>query len=296
MNLKGCCLFYFFILFQVTFASYDGVNNPKVTIITSLYNSDIFIADFLADIVQQTIFDQCELLVINANSPGNEDPIIYSYCDRYPNIKYVKLNYDPGLYGVWNMGIKMARAEYITNANVDDRLAYECYQTYVIELDNNQDIDLVYSDHYNTYEPNVSFIEAEQRKMSFWRYPKFKPEEIQYYCLPNCHPMWRKSIHQKIGFFEEKYKSAGDWDMWIKAVKGGFKFKRIEQLLGTFYLNQDGLSHSEIHKDEVLEIRKKYNFYVPTSLEQDWPGKPQREIKRKSKKKRRMRCRLRRSG
>ena len=49
-----------------------------------MYDGDEFIEPFLEDITSQTIFDNCELILINANSPGNEEKIInkpkYIYC------------------------------------------------------------------------------------------------------------------------------------------------------------------------------------------------------------------------
>ena len=89
----------------------------RVSIITSLYNGDEFIEGFLQYITQQTIFDECELIIINANSPGNEEPIINKYLEQYSNIVYTKLDHDPGLYAVWNMAIKMASADYVITAS-----------------------------------------------------------------------------------------------------------------------------------------------------------------------------------
>src|SRR5688572_18772954 len=99
------------------FGAQENTNDkkPLVSIITSIWNGDEFIEGFLADITRQTFFTNCELILINANSPGNEEPVIEKYMSQYPNIRYVKLNQDPGLYGVWNMGIKMAKGEFITN-------------------------------------------------------------------------------------------------------------------------------------------------------------------------------------
>ena len=58
---------------------------PKISIITSVYNGDEFIESFLEDITEQTIFkDKCELIMVNANSPGNEGEIINKYIEKYP--------------------------------------------------------------------------------------------------------------------------------------------------------------------------------------------------------------------
>ena len=96
---------------------------PKISILTSVYNGDEYIEQFLEDVTRQTIFeDKCELIMINANSPGNEEEIILKYKEKFPdNIKYTKLEEDPGIYGVWNLAVEMSTGEYLTNANLDDR-------------------------------------------------------------------------------------------------------------------------------------------------------------------------------
>jgi len=235
---------------------------PKVSIITSVYNADEFIRHFLNDIVKQTIFEQCELLLINAHSPGNEEDVILDFMKTYTNITYVKLGYDPGVYGVWNLGAKIAKGEYLTNANIDDRLAYDCYEIHAKELDNHPEVDLVYSGLYATRYPNKSFDRM-------WGYEIIPAREfsilaMMMHCLPNDHPMWRKTFHEKYGYFDEKYKSAGDWEMWLRAVLNGAKFKSINKVLGAHYSNPRGLStgiNSKLSYTEQEEIKQKYSIY-----------------------------------
>jgi glycosyltransferase involved in cell wall biosynthesis len=228
---------------------------PKVSIITSLFNATFFIDSFLQNIVKQTIFNQCELIIINANSPGAEDTIIKPYLAQYPNIIYLKLDNDPGLYGVWNMGIKMAKADYIINANVDDGLKEDALEIFANSLDLNQDIDMVYSDVYMTTQPNTSFDKLKKKGVT-----KLKPfsKESMIMCPPLNHPMWRKSIHTRFGFFDESYKSASDFEMWLRAVEKGSLFVKLEGVYGFFYINVKGLSHSKTHALEVKKILFQY--------------------------------------
>ena len=67
---------------------------PKISILTSVYDGDEYIRPFLEDITRQTIFEsKCELVIVNANSPGNEEEVIKEYVEKYPdNIKYKKLD------------------------------------------------------------------------------------------------------------------------------------------------------------------------------------------------------------
>ncbi len=245
---------------------------PRISIITSLYDGDEFIQGFMEDIVQQTIFDQCELIIINAHSPGNEEPIIKEYMKQYPNIIYVELAKDPGIYAVWNLGIRMARSQYITNANVDDRLAYDCYELHAQALDEHPEIDLVYSHFYETSRPNEIFYQNTAEM--YLVFPEFKPHYV-YKNIPNNHPMWRKSMHAKYGYFDESYKIAGDIEMWSRAVYYGSKFMLVDKILGLMYKNPKGLSTNpekqEIIKTETDRALSKYmDLFEPYLSSGSW--------------------------
>ncbi len=232
-----------FFLMTIIFSNSIRSINPCISIITSLYKGDLFIKGFLDDITQQTIFNDCELIIINANSPGNEEQIISSYMQAYPNIVYRRLDYDPGIYAVWNEGIQMARGDFITNANVDDRLANNCYEVHLKQLLDHPKIDLVYSDCYVTKHPNQTF--ANHTRHSILARPQFSKDALKKVCLPNNHPMWRKSLHEKYGYFDTAYKIAGDWEFWLRIVYQGAQFLKIERILSLYYLNPNGLSTND---------------------------------------------------
>lgn len=202
--------------------------NPRISIITSIYNGDEFMEGFLQDITKQTIFNECELILINANSPGNEFSIIEPYLRQYSNIIYISLDNDPGLYAVWNIGIQASQGKYITNANLDDRRNPNSIEIQAQALDDNPEIDLIYSAYYITYTPNEQF--------------KDHIETTTYKCEPGPQPMWRKSMHEKYGYFRDDFLYAGDWEMWERAKKGGAQFKKIDVISGLYYMNPDGLS------------------------------------------------------
>lgn len=232
--------------------------NYRVSVITSIYKGDQFIEGFMKDIVQQTIFEQCEFILINANSPGNEEQVIQPYLALYPNIKYMKLTSDPGIYGVWNMAIKMASAPFITNANVDDRIAFNCYEVHKKALENNPHIDLVYSDMYVTRVPNETFLTTSSKKV--YGLPEFSKKNMRK-CIMGNHPMWRKSMHEKHGYFDESYKASGDFEMWLRAVQGGSQFKKIDGIYGLYYSNPEGLSTrpGSIGRKEFAKIVAQYH-------------------------------------
>ena len=79
---------------------------------------------------------------------------------------------------------------------------------------------------------------------------------------PHCMPMWRKSLHERHGFFEEKYRSASDWEFWLRCTLEGVEMKKINKPLGLYYFNPKGMStnqeHNEWKRKEEREIFSKY--------------------------------------
>ena len=92
---------------------------PLVSIITSLYDGDDYIYDFLQNITKQSIFSKCELIIIDANSPGEEHSVICSFQEQYDNIFYERLDHDPGIYETWNHAIRKSKGKYITGNSVN---------------------------------------------------------------------------------------------------------------------------------------------------------------------------------
>jgi len=78
--------------------------------------------------------------------------------DKYDNIIYKKLDTDPGVYGVWNLGVQMSTGEYISNANIDDRRAPQQLEGLAKFLMFGGDTDLVYAECFVTSQPNETYI------------------------------------------------------------------------------------------------------------------------------------------
>ncbi len=236
---------------------------PKISIITSVYNGDEFIEGFMKDIINQTIFkEKCELILINPASPGSEYEIIKKYVEKYPeNIKYLELKEDPGIYEVWNKAIAISSGEFITNANLDDRKSKFFMEELSKFLYINKEVDVVYGENLLTFLPNENF---ENNSSNGQIYPaeEFSIEGMLRGNSPHCMPMWRKKIHEKNGYFESDYKSASDWEFWLRCTFAGSKFKKFPKPLGLYYFNPTGMSTDKNNdswkKEEERTIFKKY--------------------------------------
>ena len=233
---------------------------PKVSIITSLYKGEDNISGFLENITSQSCFGNCELIIINANSPEKEDDVILPYLKRFSNIKYEKLEKDPGIYATWNLAIERSTGKYLTNANLDDRRIDTNIYLFVDYLENNPDIDLVYGECLITKNSNETY---EKNSSSNKKYPTYEfTKENMIKCLPGCMPVWRRSMHDRAGLFNENYKYAGDWEMWLRSVRSGAIFKKIPGTYGLYHFNPNGLSTSKKNeKSKFLEEKIIFNEY-----------------------------------
>ena len=128
-------------------------------------------------------------------------------------------------------------------------------------LYSNSDVDLVYNDSFITHEPNIMFedIPDDCQKYNF---EQFSVEAMLRGNLPHNNPMWRRSIHEKNGYFNQYYKSAGDWDFWLRCAFGGSKFLKHPEVLGVYYWNPIGMStnpeHDSWKKEHEREIFTNY--------------------------------------
>ena len=237
---------------------------PQVTLVTSVFNASEHIEQLMEDVTRQTIFqDKCEWIILDVNSPEDdfEEKVINKYAEKFPNIKYQRLEEDPGVYGVWNRAIEMSQGEFITNINCDDRRAPYGLEHQAKMLVHNPDVDLVYNDSYISRQPNVAWEDISP-ELERYNFENFSKEAMLRGNLPHNNPMWRRSLHDNHGMFDDKYKSAGDWEFWLRCTFAGAKFKKYNNILGVYYFNPEGISTNDENtawkQEEEKEVFKKY--------------------------------------
>lgn len=249
---------------------YNFKKMPKISIITSLYKANLYIENFLYNITKQTIFNDCELILVDASPEEEVTNTINKYKTIFSNIKHIKLEKDPGIYGCWNIGIEVSNNEYICNTNVDDVRFLDNLEILRKHLFYDESIDLVYGDSQEVNE--IPSLEKQYPlKLSEHSLNKFSSENM-IKCLPGPLPLWKKSLHDSYGFFDEKYKFAGDWEFWLRLTKNNVVFKKIDIISGYYYHNPNGKStNQDSFKEKFLEEKEiffKYkdvfgqNFYI----------------------------------
>jgi hypothetical protein len=230
----------------------------RVSVITSIYRSQKFLFDWFLDIKRQSIFPECEFILLDCNNDDFDFSIIEKFLPS-ANIKYHKLGYC-SVYEAWNKGVELSSSNLLTNWNTDDRRSSDSLSKQVLFLENNADVDVCYGPTLITNVPNEIFEFCQSDLI----HPVLESsiENLLKHNSPHCLPMWRKSIHDRFGLFDTSYFSASDYDMWLRVLFGGGKMHPIEDIVGLYYRNPSGISSSSSSLDralkEVFSIRKKY--------------------------------------
>lgn len=240
------------------------MNSYKCSIFCSFYKGQKFIDGYLKDVLKQTIFNQIEFIFLDCDSPEDEKSRILPLTEEYSNIKYFKLDNDPGLYAGWNIAIKKCSSPIVGNWNIDDRKSIDSIKILLKAFDRDPLLDIVYGMTY------ISTVANEEYENNTY-------EQI-YPCLPHsfsnlirnnsphCMPLWRRNLHDRFGYFDENYKTAADGDFWLRCCVGGARIKMVNHPVGLYYDNPTGRStNPETLQQmirEVQSMRSKYYKYV----------------------------------
>lgn len=234
---------------------------PLVSVIVSTYNAARFLAGALENLEQQTIANRIEIIVIDSGSTQSEGAIVEEFQSRYGNIRYLRTERET-IYQAWNRGVKLARGKYITNANTDDRHRLDALEVMADELERHPDIALVYADSAVTLDENQTFDSVEPD--GYHLRPDYAPEIMLTGCHMGPQPMWRRSIHEELGYFREDLRSAGDYDFWCR-VALRHPLRHIPQTLGLYYENPQGICNSdkELSARETRAVTESYRGLLP---------------------------------
>jgi glycosyltransferase involved in cell wall biosynthesis len=232
---------------------------PLVTAIVSTYNAERLIAACLEDLEAQTIADRLEIVVIDSGSAQDERGVVERYRRRYGNIVYRRTERET-LYAAWNRGIRMARGKYVTNANTDDAHRADALELLSAALEAHPEADLAYGDYEWTSVPNDTFADPHGYRVA--RHPPYHPAQAMFFCVTGCHPMWRRSLFGRLGWFDPTFTAPGDFEFFMRFAAAGMRAVHVPEVLSLFHQNRTGLTYTQGTR-EIRRLYPKYRKRIP---------------------------------
>lgn len=103
------------------------MNEYLITVVVAVYNGTKYIERCLASLIEQTIFESLQIVLVDDGSTDSSLEILKNYEKKYENINVIHIQ-NQGVSQARNIGMSVAKGEYITFVDIDDWVDSACYE------------------------------------------------------------------------------------------------------------------------------------------------------------------------
>ena len=221
-----------------------------------VYNVAPYLRDAMDSVLNQT-YEDFELIVLNDCSPDNSEEILDTYSDN--RIVRYRGERNLGLANVLNIGIGMAKGEFIARMDSDDISVPQRIEKQVAFLDAHPEIDLVSSGMQRFGGSNkVTSYATDIEEVKFDAF-SFSP-------VLHASSVWRKDrfVSHDI-FFRQEMVPTEDYDIWTRALAKRLVLVNIPDVLYMYRVHDAQVTRTNKDWSKVAEI----GFYYIRSV---FPG------------------------
>ncbi len=210
------------------------MTQKKVSAITSVYKGEKYLAAFLANCSGQTIKNSLEIVLVHNQPSDKETEIVKQFQNQHPGLlNHIVVAREPLAIST-NRAIKAAAGEYVCIWNVDDLRTPDSLEIMARTLDSNPKAGFTYGDY-------IIVRQWESKNGRLITEPEFEKKIFIQGMHLGPFYMWRKSLCEKLGYWDEQFKSGADFDYAARLALEAAG-KKTNGLLG-YYLDEGlGLS------------------------------------------------------
>ena len=238
----------------------------KVAVIVSLYNAAPKLRMFLEALSRQSLIARgaVEIILVDSGSPDAERFVVEEFLRTHTlNIAYARSTERETIQAAWNRGISLATAPYLVFLGVDETLYPESLDLLADTLDRHPDIDWVMANSLVTDVSNSGLLERDV--MTYDRHGAGKDHTY----LDTCYLSWvggmyRKTIHDRFGYYDETFTAAGDTEFKSRVLPM-LKVLFVPRTLGLF-LNYPDERTTASPRAELEDLRAWYVHRTPAGV------------------------------
>jgi glycosyltransferase involved in cell wall biosynthesis len=215
--------------------------NPRASVVVTCYNLGRFLPEAIDSVRRQT-FSDFEIVVVD---DGSTEPETADALRRVsgPDLRVVRTE-NRGLPAARNVGISLARGEYISCLDADDAFEPAWLELSVARLDS---------------DPGVGFV-------SHWlelfgdETCQWTPERTDLAALIdqnvfNGAALFRRELVEILGGFDESMRNGcEDWEFWIRVMTAGYRGATIPAVLHRYRRRPDSMSRRMRTGDTWLQV------------------------------------------
>lgn len=194
---------------------------PLVSIITPTKNRSALLRETILSIIAQT-YTNWEMLIIDDFSTDNTVEMLKEFSSEKRIIFHKRKGEDGGAQVCRNLGIELAKGEYLILLDSDDLLINKCLENRIKFITKNKKLDFVIF-------PTIIFGWEFPDYNTYWNLPTDKDDISRFL---NWDPtwgiisvIWKTSSLKAIGKFDEKVLSFQDIDIHLRALISNLNYE-----------------------------------------------------------------------
>lgn len=223
-------------------------DTPTLSVLMPVFNSELFVADAIKSILNQT-FSDFEFLILDDASTDKSVGIIKGFENKDPRIKVFQNEKNLGVVESRNKLINLSKGKYIAWIDSDDIAFENRFEEEIKFLEQHPEIGMV-----GAY-PVI--IDENGKKTGKWCFEtdpqKLKIELFFHSPFLSSSVMIRKSCLSQ-NFYDSKFPVAEDFDLYSK-ISEYSEIANIAKFLVKYRINSKGLSKSNTEKMEQLSVQ-----------------------------------------
>lgn len=225
---------------------------PKISLVTPSFNQARYLESTLRSVLLQR-YPNLEYLVLDGGSTDGSGGII----DRYRGeLAYAVSERDNGQADAIARGFARSTGDIMGYLNSDDLLAPGALEFVARFFAEHPRVDAIYS-HRCT-------IDAAGIVRWYWLLPPHSNFLIKRWDLiPQETCFWRRRLFARAGNIDPSFRFAMDYDLFVRYMTAGGKFRRVPRFLGCFRQHDDSKTSrlvATLGQEEVARVWRTYGL------------------------------------
>ena len=187
---------------------------PEISVIMGVHNGRKYLCQAMESVLGQT-FSQFEFIVIDDGSTDNTSTLLRGYSEKDSRIKLIENDSNIGLTRSLNSGIKSARSEIIARQDADDISCPSRFARQLALMRSEDEIQIVSSWCDLIDERGGKFGQVRPSTDREKHFRQFANADSPF---PHGSVMFRKEVASEVGFYDERFWFAQDFDLWVRIL------------------------------------------------------------------------------
>jgi glycosyltransferase involved in cell wall biosynthesis len=204
---------------------------PLVSIVLPTHDGVRFLEEAVASCLGQSLRD-LELLVVDDGSTDGTPALLERLAAGEPRLTVIRCAENRGLPAALNRGFAAARGAHLTWTSDDNRYRPEALARMTAFLREHPQADLVYADHTVRWEEEGR---EEPRRCE-------PPERLAEANVVGACFLFRRSLWDRIGRWDESLAGAEDYDYWLRARAAGARLAPLHEDLYVYRMHAASLT------------------------------------------------------